>query len=73
MLGIRGVSIVTHGRARSRMIEHAVRVASEAASAHVPEMIGEWTRRHPALARRDTGELVAGGTEPLIAGPGAEA
>ena len=73
LLGIRGVSIVTHGRARSRMIEHAVRVASEAASAHVPEMIGEWTRRHPALARRDTGELVAGGTEPLIAGPGAEA
>jgi glycerol-3-phosphate acyltransferase PlsX len=73
LLGVRGVSIVTHGRARSRMIEHAVRVASEAAAAHVPEMIGEWTRRHPALARRDTGELVAGGTEPLIAGPGAEA
>jgi len=73
LLGVRGVSIVTHGRARAKMIENAMRVASEAAAAQVPQMIADWTRRHPALARRDTGELIAGGTEPLIAGPGAEA
>jgi phosphate acyltransferase len=51
LLGVRGVSIVTHGRARARMIEHAIRVASEAASARVPELIAEWSRSHPALAR----------------------
>jgi glycerol-3-phosphate acyltransferase PlsX len=73
LLGVRGVSIVTHGRARAKMIENAMRVASEAAAAQVPQMIADWTRRHPALARRDTGELIAGGTEPLVAGPGAEA
>jgi len=47
LLGVRGVSIVTHGRARARMIEHAIRVASEAASARVPEQIAEWSRGHP--------------------------
>ena len=52
LLGVRGVSIVTHGRARARMIENAVRVASEAAHARVPELIGEWTREHPALSHR---------------------
>jgi phosphate acyltransferase len=51
LLGVRGVSIVTHGRARARMIEHAIRVASEAASARVPQLIAEWSRSHPALAR----------------------
>jgi glycerol-3-phosphate acyltransferase PlsX len=73
LLGVRGVSIVTHGRARARMLDNAIRVASEAASARIPELIAQWTREHPAFARRDTGDLIAGGTEPLIAGPGGEA
>lgn len=73
LLGVRGVSIVTHGRARARMIENAIRVASESAAAGIPDKIAEWTRQHPALARRDAGEIVAEGTEPLVAGPGAEA
>ena len=47
LLGVRGVSIVTHGRARARMLEHAIRVASEAASAGVPGQIAEWSRGHP--------------------------
>ena len=50
LLGVRGVSIVTHGRARARMIENALRVASESAEARVPDLIAEWTRDHPALA-----------------------
>jgi hypothetical protein len=33
------------------MIEHAIRVASEAAAAGVPHLIAEWTRSHPALAK----------------------
>ncbi len=45
LLGVKGVSIVTHGRAKARMIEHAMRVASESAEARVPELIAEWTQR----------------------------
>jgi glycerol-3-phosphate acyltransferase PlsX len=73
LLGVRGVSIVTHGRARARMFENAIRVASEAATARIPQLIADWTREHPAFARRDTSELIAGGTEPLVAGPGGDA
>jgi phosphate acyltransferase len=49
LLGVKGVSIVTHGRARARMVEHAVRVASEAAAARIPEVIAEWSRTHPVI------------------------
>jgi len=73
LLGVQGVSIVTHGRARSRMLENAIRVASEAAAAGIPQLIADWTREHPALERRDASELIAGGTEPLVAGPGGDA
>jgi glycerol-3-phosphate acyltransferase PlsX len=62
LLGVRGVSIVTHGRAKARMVEHAIRVASEAAAAGIPELIGEWTRRHPAIATSDAAESVASET-----------
>ena len=65
LLGVRGVSIVTHGRARARMIEHAMRAASDAASERVPDLIAEWTRDHPALARRGVPPEVATGTEPI--------
>jgi glycerol-3-phosphate acyltransferase PlsX len=50
LLGVRGVSIVTHGRAKARMVENAIRVGSEAAHARIPDLIVEWTREHPALA-----------------------
>ncbi|HEU5324448.1 MAG TPA: phosphate acyltransferase PlsX [Candidatus Limnocylindria bacterium] len=52
LLGVKGVSIVTHGRAKARMIENAIRVGSEAAHARVPSLIEQWTREHPALAHR---------------------
>ena len=50
LLGVKGVSIVTHGRAKARMIENALRVASESAEARVPDLIVQWTHEHPALA-----------------------
>jgi phosphate acyltransferase len=59
LLGVRGVSIVTHGRAKARMIEHAIRVASESAEARVPELIAQWTREHPALAHRGVRSRIA--------------
>jgi glycerol-3-phosphate acyltransferase PlsX len=59
LLGVRGVSIVTHGRAKARMIENAIRVGSEAALAGVPGLIAEWTREHPALAHRGVRSRIA--------------
>ena len=59
LLGVRGVSVVTHGRARARMVEHAIRVASESAHARVPSLIDEWSRRHPALAHRGVRSRIA--------------
>jgi glycerol-3-phosphate acyltransferase PlsX len=59
LLGVRGVSVVTHGRARARMMEHAIRVASESASARVPDLIAQWTREHPALVHRGVRSRIA--------------
>jgi len=41
LLGVDGVVIITHGRARRRMIEHAVRVGATTARERVPERIAE--------------------------------
>jgi glycerol-3-phosphate acyltransferase PlsX len=41
LLGVRGTVIITHGRARRRMISHAVEVAARTARARVPELITE--------------------------------
>ena len=60
LLGVRGVSVVTHGRAKARMMENALRVASEAAHADVPGLIVEWTREHPALAHQGVRDRIAG-------------
>jgi phosphate acyltransferase len=59
LLGVRGVSVVTHGRARARMMEHTIRVASESASARVPDLIAQWTREHPALVHRGVRSRIA--------------
>ena len=59
LLGVKGVSIVSHGRAKARMMEHAIRVASESAHARVPELIAQWTQEHPALAHRGVRSRIA--------------
>jgi glycerol-3-phosphate acyltransferase PlsX len=41
LLGVRGAVIITHGRAKRRMIEHAVRVGAATARERVAERIGE--------------------------------
>jgi phosphate acyltransferase len=51
LLGVRGVSIVTHGRAKARMIRYAMEAASDASAARIPELIAEWTHAHPATGR----------------------
>jgi len=51
LLGVRGAVIITHGRARARMIEHAVRVAAVTARERVPERIAEALAGKAAAAR----------------------
>jgi phosphate acyltransferase len=54
LLGVRGAVIITHGRAKRRMIEHAVRVGATTARERVPERIAE------ALAADAMAEAQAG-------------
>jgi glycerol-3-phosphate acyltransferase PlsX len=53
LLGVRGSVIVTHGRARRRMIRYGVEVAARMARTRVPDVIGEalaaTVRRPPAV------------------------
>ena len=57
LLGVKGTVIITHGRARRRMIAYACEVAATMARARVPELIGE------ALKPQRGQTPVAGGTE----------
>ncbi len=57
LLGVRGAVIITHGRARRRMIEHAVRVGATTARERVAERIAEALG---AAVRHDMGDAAAG-------------
>ncbi len=48
LLGVRGTVIVTHGRARRRMVRHAIAVAADMARTRVPEVIADVARTFPA-------------------------
>ena len=60
------------------MVEHVMRVASEAAEARIPDLIAEWSRRHPALTRtndrpvEDGTDSIAPDTRSIATGPRAE-
>ena len=41
LLGVQGTVLITHGRAKRRMISYAVAVGAAAARAHVPELIAD--------------------------------
>jgi glycerol-3-phosphate acyltransferase PlsX len=62
LLGVRGTVIITHGRAKRRMISHAIAVGAASARGRLPELIGE-TFRRPASSRD------ASGTEPVGTSP----
>ncbi|HEY8439550.1 MAG TPA: phosphate acyltransferase PlsX [Candidatus Limnocylindrales bacterium] len=63
LLGVRGTVIITHGRARRRMIGFGVGVAATMARTRVPELIGEALRP----AARTTG--TAQPTTPAVESP----
>jgi glycerol-3-phosphate acyltransferase PlsX len=48
LLGVRGTVIITHGRARRRMIGFALDVAARTARERVPELIADALRKAPA-------------------------
>ncbi len=67
LLGVRGALIITHGRARRRMIEHAVRVGATTARERVPQRIAE------ALGGQDAAAAAATTARGAAAGTTAEA
>jgi glycerol-3-phosphate acyltransferase PlsX len=60
LLGVRGVVIITHGRARRRMIRYAVGAGALAARARVPERIAEALGGHDQGAVEAIPEAAAG-------------
>jgi glycerol-3-phosphate acyltransferase PlsX len=50
LLGVRGTVIITHGRAKRRMLKHAIGVGAAAARARVPELIGDAFRATAAAS-----------------------
>ncbi|MGZ8528571.1 MAG: phosphate acyltransferase PlsX [Candidatus Limnocylindrales bacterium] len=48
LLGVKGTVIITHGRARRRMIGFALGVGAASARARIPELIAETFQREPA-------------------------
>ncbi|HYN47924.1 MAG TPA: phosphate acyltransferase PlsX [Candidatus Nanopelagicales bacterium] len=48
LLGVRGTVIITHGRAKRRMVNHAIRVGAAAARVRLPELIGDAFRPETA-------------------------
>ncbi len=45
VLGVNGVSIISHGRSKAKAIKNAIRVGMQAADARLPEMIAEGMRQ----------------------------
>ncbi len=61
LLGVRGTVIITHGRAKRRMIKYAVGVGAASARARLPELIGEAFR---SADSPDTDGVAPGASEP---------
>lgn len=65
LLGVKGTVVITHGRARRRMIGYALGVGAASARARIPDLIAETFRREPervamaAAAAALTGESLA--------------
>jgi phosphate acyltransferase len=55
VLGVNGISIISHGRSKAKAIKNAIRVARQAANARLPEVISEGMKmvgeiKSPAVA-----------------------
>jgi hypothetical protein len=63
LLGVRGNVIITHGRAKRRMIGYAVEVGARSARERLPELITA------ALREPGTATAVSGGQSPTATTP----
>ncbi len=66
LLGVRGTVIITHGRARRRMVGYAVEVGATAARRRVPELIAE-RLTDPEVAARVAGAASPAAPDPMAA------
>jgi phosphate acyltransferase len=71
LLGVRGTVIITHGRARRRMIAFGVGVAATMARTRVPELIGQALRPTAAAARGSAADGSTDADEPERDAPSA--
>jgi len=55
LLGVRGTVVITHGRARRRMVKHAIRVGAASARARLPEVIADAFRPSTPVAAGESG------------------
>ena len=64
LLGVRGTVIITHGRAKRRMVKHAIAAGAAVARARLPELIGQTFRRPTPVATLPATDVSAapGGT-----------
>lgn len=67
LLGVDGNVIITHGRARRRMVGYAVGVGAAAARARIPQLIGEalGDERRVRRARQDAAARALSGSDAL--------
>ena len=56
VLGVNGVSIISHGRSKAKAIKNAIRVARQASDARLPESIAQGVKGLAAV----TGAVVTG-------------
>jgi len=63
LLGVKGTVIITHGRAKRRMVGYAVGVGAAAARARIPEHIAETFQREPARAADAAAAAAVAGAE----------
>ena len=74
LLGVRGTVIITHGRARRRMVGYGVAVAATMARTRVPELIAEaFAAEAGRLKAADTADDVAAAAAALSSRAGAPA
>jgi glycerol-3-phosphate acyltransferase PlsX len=67
LLGVKGTVIITHGRARRRMIAYAVEVAARSARARVPALIADAVARTPAVVAAGAGGAPDPAIDPVAA------
>jgi phosphate acyltransferase len=72
LLGVRGTVVISHGRARRRMISYGVAAGAEMARARVPDLISERLSDPRVMAAVAAGQPAPVGREALVDGGGDE-